>query len=323
MVAWAIVLWSLVAILFGALAYGATVGARDLRLDRLTVHLPGLPSALAGFRVLHLSDTHFMPRSFMLPLYEKMVAASREASPDLILLTGDLAAGSENMPLACQWLSRLGAPLGAFAVLGNHDLDVTIERWLLDLGTGGDPEGSREPLAAAGVTLLHNEWRVVDVRGRRVLLVGLGDASCGLDDLAEALEGAPSDVDLTIFLSHSPDIFDRAGLEHADLVLCGHTHAGQMMLPGIGPLWAPVWRGRRRGAGLLSLGEVVAHVSRGVGATWPARLGAPPQVALLDLQPGQPDGLPVWPVLKRRPLGDDAPAPSPDAASATEGGEAP
>ena len=307
MVAWAIVLWSLVLVMAAALAYGALVGARDLRLDRLTVHLPGLPPDLAGLRVVHLSDTHFMPGTFMLPLYEKMVAATAEASPDLILLSGDIAAGSENLPLALPWLSRLSAPLGIFAVLGNHDLDVTMERWLLDLDTGGDPEALREPLASAGVTLLHNEWRVLDVRGRRLLIVGVGDASCGLDDLAEALDGAPSDVDLTIFLSHSPDLFDREGLDHADLVLCGHTHAGQMMLPGIGPLWAPVWRGRKRGAGLLSLGEVVAHVSRGIGATWPARLGAPPQVALLDLQPGQPDGLPVWPVLKRAPLATHAP----------------
>jgi hypothetical protein len=319
MVAWAIVLWSLVLILVAALTYGAVIGARDLRLDRLSVHLPGLPPDLAGLRVVHLSDTHFMPSGFMRLVYEKMVAACAEASPDLILLTGDLAAGSENLPIAVQWFSRITAPLGIFAVLGNHDLDVTMERWLLDLDTGGDPDALREPLAAAGVTLLHNEWRILDVRGRRLLIVGIGDASCGLDDLVEALDGAPSDVDLTIFLSHSPDIFDRPGLERADLVLCGHTHAGQMMLPGIGPLWAPVWRGRRRGAGLLSLGEVVAHVSRGVGATWPARLGAPPQVALLDLQPGQPDGLPVWPVLTRRPLGDEAPTPSPAAAPATEG----
>jgi predicted MPP superfamily phosphohydrolase len=303
MVTWAIVLWSLVGILVGALAYGAVVGARDLRLERITVHLPGLPADLAGLRVLHLSDTHFIPGTFMQPVDEKMVAYSREVEPDIILLTGDLAAGSENLPLACEWLAKLSAPLGIFAVLGNHDLDVTMERWLLGLDTGGDPDTARGPLARSGVTLLHNEWAAVEARGRRLLIVGVGDASCGLDDIALALEDAPVDADLTILLSHSPDIFDRPGLERADLVLCGHTHAGQMMLPGIGPLWAPVWRGRRRGAGVLALGDVVAHVTRGVGATWPARLGAPPQVALLDLQPGPPDGLPVRPALHRPPSG--------------------
>jgi hypothetical protein len=301
MLAWAIVLWTLVVIMFSALAYGATVGARDLRLERITVHLPKLAPDLAGLRVLHLSDTHFMPGTFIRPLYEKMVAAAGEAGAELILLTGDLAAGSANMPVALEWLSRLSAPLGVFTVLGNHDLDVTMERWLLDLETGGDPEDLREGLAEAGVTLLHNEWRVVEARGRRVLLVGIGDASCGLDDLPAVIAGAP-EADLVIYLSHSPDVFDRAGMEHADLVLCGHTHAGQMMLPGIGPLWAPVWRGRRRGVGVLALGEVVGHVTRGVGATWPARIGAPPQAALLELQPGQPDGLAVKPALARKPL---------------------
>jgi len=307
MVAIAAILWALVAVLVTALLYGSLVEARRLRTDRLPLALPRLPERLEGLRIVHLGDTHCKPSPFYESLFRAMVEAVNAADADLVLISGDMAAGAENLDVAAHWLGQLRARHGVFAVAGNHDLNITMERWLLGLDQGVEVETVRARLAEAGVELLHNEARWLQLRGEPVLLLGVGDVSSGLDDLPatieDALRSAPdaaAEPALTIVLTHSPDLLDRAGVEVADLVLAGHTHAGQMMLPGVGPVWSPVWHGRRRGAGLLAAGDVAAHVTRGVGTSWPVRLGCPPQVAVLELRRGTLEGLAVTPRLEHR-----------------------
>lgn len=298
MVAWAIVLWSLVVLLAGAVAYGMFYEARRLSVERLSVHLPALPTGLRGLRIVHISDLHARPDKFFAPLYERLVEEVNRAEADLVLVSGDLAAGADNMPFAARLLSRMTSRHGLFVTLGNHDVNVTMERWLQGLEEGFDVEALRQVLADHGVRLLHNETVVLEIAGCRVALVGLGDASCGLDDLPSAT-GEFADADLVIVVEHSPDILDRPGIEVADLVLCGHTHGGQMMIPRRGTIWAPVWRDRRRGAGLLACGDVACHVTRGVGVTWPMRIACPPQLAILELDRGPLNGLCVPPALRR------------------------
>jgi predicted MPP superfamily phosphohydrolase len=298
MIITAIVLWLLVAVVILALMYGALFEARRIRTERIRVALPRLPEALAGFRIVHIGDTHCRTGRFYEGLYRQMVAAVNEADADLVLISGDLAAGSDHIPVAARWLGALRARLGVLAVPGNHDLNITMERWLLGLTQGFDVEEIRRSLADVGVTLLHNESKVIEANGQRIVVLGIGDASTGLDDLENTVTSMPSG-DLIIILTHSPDLLDVAGVEVADLVLCGHTHGGQMMLPGIGPVWSPVWRGRLRGEGLLAAGDVAVHVTRGVGTSWPVRLGCPPQVAVLELQRAPIRGRPVTPMLKR------------------------
>lgn len=288
MVVWATVLWALVIMLFGLTAYGLHE-ARRLRVERIRVYLPNLPEALRGLRIVHISDLHARPSRFLAPLFQRLVEEVNRADADLVLVSGDLAAGAENMSIAARLLSHMSSRHGLFVTLGNHDLNVTMERWLQGLDEGFDVEVLRRILADHGVRLLHNEAVMVERAGHRVAIVGVGDASCGLDDLCGATAGLPA-ADLVIVVEHSPDILDRPGIEIADLVLCGHTHGGQMMIPGWGSVWAPVWRDRRRGAGLLACGDVACHVSRGVGVTWPIRVGCPPQLAILELHPGALNG---------------------------------
>ncbi|MBC7287542.1 MAG: metallophosphoesterase [Armatimonadetes bacterium] len=300
MVLIAAILWSAVlAVVVGA-AYGAFIGARRLRVDTLTVTVPRLPPELSGLRIVHIADTHFKPTAFYDTLYEQMFNAIDAAQPDIVMITGDIASGNDYFQMAARRLSRLKSRYGVFAVAGNHDLNITMERWLQGTAHLADIEEMKRTMARAGMTLLHNEHVVLEIAGRKVAVVGVGDASVGLDDVPAALAALP-EADFVVVLSHSPDVMDSAGMEVADLVLCGHTHAGQFMLPGIGPLWAPVWRDRRRGVGLLVFGDVVGHVTRGVGSTWPFRIGCPPQVAVLDLQPGPPRGRKLPPEL-RHPL---------------------
>ncbi len=296
----AIILWAIVILGAVAVVYGSVVEARRVQTDRLEVRLPRLPVGLEGLRIVHIGDTHCKPGRFYEPLFRRMVEAVNAAEADLVLVSGDLAAGGENTPIAARWLGQCRGRLGVYAVPGNHDLNVTMERWLMGLGQGFDVEEERRWLAEAGVTLLHNESVVIEHQGVRILLLGVGDVSSGVDDLEEMLKSAP-EGDFTILLTHSPDILDQPGVEVADLVLCGHTHAGQMMLPGLGPVWSPVWRVRSRGVGLLAAGDVVVHVTRGIGTSWPVRLGCPPQVAVLELARGPVEGKSVPPTLAHRP----------------------
>ncbi|MCX7600180.1 MAG: metallophosphoesterase [Armatimonadetes bacterium] len=291
MFAWAIVLWSLVAVMLGIAVYGL-YEARQLREDRIRVSLPNLPQALRGLRIVHISDLHARPSWFLAPLFDRLVEGVNRAQADLILVSGDLAAGADNMPVAAGLLSRMTSRHGLFVTLGNHDVNVTMERWLQGLEEGFDVEVLRRILEGEGVRLLHNEAVTVEIAGCRVAIIGVGDASCGLDDLRGAIANLPP-ADLVILVGHSPDILDQPEIEVADLVLCGHTHGGQMMIPGWGSVWAPVWRDRRRGAGLLAFGDVACHVSRGVGVTWPVRVACPPQLAILELCHGPLNGLPL------------------------------
>lgn len=298
MLAWAIVLWGLVVLLAGAVAYGVLYEARRLSVERLSVLLPALPPGLRGLRIIHISDLHARPSRFLAPLFERLVEEVNRADADLVLVSGDLAAGADNMPFAARLLSRMTSRHGLFVTLGNHDVNVTMERWLQGLEEGFDVEALRRILADEGIRLLHNEAVVLEIAGYHVALIGLGDASCGLDD-PPSVAGPVVDADLVIAVEHSPDILDRPGIEVADLVLCGHTHGGQMMIPGRGTIWAPVWRDRRRGAGLLACGDVACHVTRGVGVTWPMRIACPPQLAVLELDRGPLNGLSVPPTLRR------------------------
>ncbi len=304
MTALAAILWTLVALLAAALLYGALVGARALRLERIVVQLPHLPAAAEGFAIAHVSDLHLKSSKLFEPVWQRAIEMTMQAAPDLIVITGDIAAGAENMDEVRRWLPKLSARHGVFAVLGNHDLNFTMERALVGDDWHPSIEAWRSLLDECGVRLLHNQWHLLELDGWRLLLVGVGDASHGADDIDAAFAGAPS-ADLVIMLSHSPDIIDRPGAERADLILCGHTHGGQMMIPGLGPAWAPVWRDRRRGAGLLRFGDVAMHVSRGVGTTWPVRLNCPPHVAVLELRRGPLNGRPLQPELSKPQPGSE------------------
>lgn len=306
------VLWLLV---FGTavfFAYTFWIEPRRLVVDSLALELPDLPPELEGLRLVHLSDLHCRerPGHFSEQMARRAVQATLEAEPDLVCLTGDLGELSRSGKTVAELLAPL-ADLTTLVVMGNHDHDRILEH-----------QGSAQPLRhltaaqwqaamqAVGLIVLHNEHLTLELRGRRVVVAGVGDPSCGWDDLPRALEGAPAG-DLRLILVHSPDLVDDPRSDWAHVLLCGHTHGGQIRLPGIGTPWAPVWRDRRRSAGLLRIGGVLCHVSRGVGAGVRNRFLCPPQVAVLTLtrQGGTPAV--VLPRLAHDLLPEDNPAPLP------------
>jgi uncharacterized protein len=291
-IALATALWAILGLFVAFLVYAHFVEPMRLRVRHQEVRLPRLPAELEGVVVAHLSDLHCRPEARPLRVVKQAIAEVLAAKPDVICLSGDICHHSPFLELGCEYVAPLAeyGPERVLAVLGNHDHDCTLEAEAV--GLGGAPRSAKELLAGfsrAGLGMLHNETRALTVRGRTVAVMGLGDVGCGRDDIERALAQAP-EADLRITVTHSSDALDLPGIEWADLVLCGHTHGGQFVLPGIGTPWAPVWRDRRRSAGLFTVGGVPCHVSRGVGAGTEARFLCHPEVVLLTLRRGEASG---------------------------------
>lgn len=294
MIVTSIVLWTAVAALVVFAYYVRFVEATALRVERVEVAIRDLPPQLAGLRIVHLSDLHLRNRPRALDLGLRAIELAMAEEADLICVTGDIGHRSWHISQAVKVMAPLDAEYGVYAVLGNHDLDRSLElntfRENVDLDT---VQRWVEGMETIGVDVLFNEHRRIAVNGHMLAVAGVGDPSCGFDNLSAALADAPL-ADVRILLSHSPDVFDEPGAEWAHLILCGHTHGGQIRLPLIGSPWAPVWRGRDRACGLMRVGpDTVAYVSRGSGAGTAARFHCPPEVTVLTLVQGCTDGLRV------------------------------
>jgi uncharacterized protein len=272
----------------------AMVGDRHLLTSRPRVSLPGLGAGLSGARVAHLSDIHHGPWQSTHALME-LVRHVNDLEPDLLVLTGDYVhMGARFIEPVFAHLAGIRAPLGRFAVWGNHD------RW-----TDRDGDRMGAAMRAAGVTELCNEARVIERHGARLAVVGVDDPLLGAPDLDAALAGVPDDVP-AILLVHTPAFVDHVHDPRVRLALAGHTHGGQLVLPLLGAvspdiqgalLFFPTdqWRREARhrsGTFWIDRGArddeapdgFWLHVSRGIGMTvLPLRIGCPPEVALLEL----------------------------------------
>ena len=216
------------------------------------------------------------------------VEATNAARPDLVLLGGDqLDARLQDSPgpLLAE-LSRLRAPLGVYGVWGNHDYGSFRRYANQFLGRApADREArrmaSRRAFADAGVTILRDEGRALR---DDLWLGGVDDLWHGQPDPARALAGAGKRG--TVLLSHNPDILPDLPLA-AGLVLCGHTHGGQVRLPLFGALVVPSDYGQRFAMGWVSGAHgTPGYVSRGLGMSGlPFRNLCPPEIALLTLTP--------------------------------------
>lgn len=302
-------LWLLVIGIVAFIYYSHWVEPRQLRLSRLKVAVPRLPSELEGFKIIHLADLHVKSagKVFPLTMARQAVEIALRQQPDLVCITGDLGQESRHIELAAEALRPL-AQVTTFAVMGNHDHDKMLESEF-----AGPPEGRldteqwRAAVEQAGLQVLHNQNCPLEVKGQPIIIAGAGDASCGFDDLERTLQDRPRGA-LHLLLSHSPDIVDCPESDWADLVLCGHTHGGQAKLPLIGTPWAPVWRYRRRSEGLFRVGEAVCFVSRGVCGGIRTRFLCPPEVCEITLTSSQGDHVRQLPRQRRLKAKPAAPA---------------
>ncbi len=228
---------------------------------------PGLPHALDGLRIAHLSDLHMSGR-VAVEYFQEIVQWTNDQSPDLIALTGDLVEFNPQLQWIETTLAKLEAKHGVYFVRGNHDDKCDHARM-------------RAMLRDAGHNDLAHTWVDRVIRGCRVRFVGnelpwfapAGDPN-----------GDGGHRDYTIALAHGPDQFHWGAQHGVGLLLAGHNHGGQIRVPLLGALVTPSIHGVRYNSGVFRQGQTVMHVSRGAGSLAPLRYNCPPEVAVLTLR---------------------------------------
>lgn len=245
--------------------------------ERIEIRLARLPEAFHGFRIAQITDIHFGPYMDQ-PELERAMRLAQEFHPDLVALTGDFVshpfgqrsglAGAKNAePCADVFARWKGVPM--FAVLGNHD------HW-------NNAEVVAAALAERGIRVLRNQAQALERSGQRLWVAGIDDALDGRPDLSQAMTKIPQ-TDATVLLAHEPDFADYAAKYPVDLQLSGHSHGGQVRVPGIGPIVLPPMAEKYH-TGLNRVGHLQVYTSRGVGViNPPVRLNCPPEVSLITL----------------------------------------
>ena len=241
-------------------------------IERIALPIADLPAGLRGLTIAHLSDFHVSPHVHP-DSVRRAVRMTMAQKPDLIALTGDYIHRHENEAMPCaQALSLLHAPLGVHAVLGNHDCLRQRDRVV-----------SAE-LQRVGLAPLRNASRRLSHNGEAFYVVGVDDVRFRYADLARALHGVPHDA-FKIMLVHEPDFADFAQRKQIALQLSGHSHGGQVRLPGLGALLLPSY-GRKYPIGLRRMPDGMwLYTTRGVGVGLPPiRYNCPAEITLLTLQ---------------------------------------
>ncbi len=193
--------WGVRGAVSALLIYMILIEPRWLRVTRQNVVIEGLPAALDGLRIAHVTDLHVGAPGLGRGNFQRVIRRVEEFQPDVIALTGDLIARNAWLRLRLSDCLPLHAKYGCFAVLGNADRRRAEE--------------VVQELQALGVNVLTNRNELVNVNGTTLAIVGVNNPSEKLDDLETALRGVPADAGLTLLLAHAPDIVKRLGQHRA------------------------------------------------------------------------------------------------------------
>jgi predicted MPP superfamily phosphohydrolase len=258
------VLATTIGALTGAGAYGMAYERHRIGVTEATLDVFGLPPAFDGLRIGFLTDIH---HSALVPAQDVMTAVTlaNDAKPDLMVLGGDYVTFGDRRfvhPVA-ELLAPLRAPHGVFAILGNHD----------------DDRDMPAALTAQHITVLKDARTTVQIGGDTLELAGVRFWTRRPQDIARVVRRAEHPV---LLLAHDPRRLAEAAELNIPGVLSGHTHGGQVVLPGVGAI------ARRRFQVLSGLGQranTSIFVSRGIGTVYvPVRFNCPPEVALVTLR---------------------------------------
>jgi uncharacterized protein len=266
----------------GTVGYATAIEPEELVTTTYRITPPGWQSG--RLRVAAIADLHAGGPNMTLEHIRRTVDQTNLLAPDIVVLLGDYVAThrfvTERVPDAA-WaaeFARLSAPLGVWAILGNHD-------WWHDLA------GVRAALAKVGIPVLENRALLLGEGRHRFWLAGLGDqlayrlgpgAFRGVDDLDGTLAQVTTG-DPVILLIHEPDLFPRIS-DRVALTLAGHTHGGQIRIPMIWPNLVPSHFGSRFAYGHIVEAGRHMVVSGGLGTSIvPVRLGVPPEIVHIEI----------------------------------------
>jgi predicted MPP superfamily phosphohydrolase len=262
----------------------------DIRVEHVGIRLARLPQAFDGLRLAQLSDIHFgeyMSKSHL----QHIVDLTNAQSPDMVVLTGDYVTGrlvgeddgrnseeddrraEKAWPCAEVLRGLVKARYGRIAILGNHDCFT-------------NPEIVTEALTSSGFLVLRNRSFPIESHGARFWLAGVDDILEHYGDPEATLHGVPR-TECVVVAMHEPDYVERILKYGIDLQISGHSHGGQVRLPGIGPLYLP--KGAKKyPLGYYRIGNVQLYTNRGVGVIHlPVRFMCPPEITVFTLQSGR------------------------------------
>jgi predicted MPP superfamily phosphohydrolase len=290
--------WGRAAVGAAALAVAGTTYATGVELRHWTLRqatLPVLPAGAQPVRLLHISDLHMTPNQRS---KQRWVASLADLGPDLVVNTGDNLAHRQAVPAVLRALQPLMTLPGVF-VFGNNDYygprPKSPAHYLI--GTGKKIRGAPLPWADLRAAFVEHGWhdmtnirRQLTVRGRRIVVAGVDDPHLRRDRYQRIAGRADPTAELRLGLAHSPEprVLDSFAADGYDLVLAGHTHGGQLRLPGFGAIVTNCGLDRSRARGASRWGaHTWLHVSAGIGTSpfAPVRFACPPEASLLTLVP--------------------------------------
>lgn len=255
------------------LSYGR--GARNAISYQVREHefiIDALPFVFDGLRILHLSDIH---ADGIAGEAEELCGLLRTINADLCVITGDYrfrthSSHTKTIEVMEKILAAIDVPMGTWGILGNHDFIESVSA-----------------LEKSGLPILLNETVALKRNGSRIWLAGVDDDHlyhCA--DLGKTLAEIPPEETI-ILLSHTPELYKKAALEEVDLFLCGHTHGGQICLPGGLPVITNAACDNRYCSGRWRCQNMQGYTSLGTGSSGvPVRFNCPPEVAIHTLRRG-------------------------------------
>jgi len=246
----------------------------DIRLERKIISLEKLPENFEGLKIIQISDLH----SKKFGRKEKRILEIiGQQKADFIFITGDInEARQKKIDSNIKFWEKLGKINSGcvYAVFGNHLYeDKKIEPIII-----------RDILEKSGIQVLDNENIKLEREGQYIWLLGVNDPHTNHHNLLKALQGVDNSS-IRILLSHSPEIVDDFRAGDADLILTGHTHGGQVKIPGVRAFWSPTKYHGKYARGLFKVKGVYVYVNRGIGTKkLPIRFNSRPEITLFTLK---------------------------------------
>ncbi|TVT60533.1 metallophosphoesterase [Amycolatopsis rhizosphaerae] len=281
----------------GAAALGYAVGIERRHWTLRTAELPVLAPGAQPIRVLHISDLHMLPGQ---KSKQRWVAALGELEPDLVVNTGDNLAHPHAVPYVLRAIGSLLDRPGVF-IFGSNDYYApkpkNPARYLMPRGKKKRIHGNQLPWRDLRAAFVEHGWldlthvrRTLTAAGQTVFAAGVDDPHLHRDRYSDIAGPADRNATLRLGITHSPEprVLDTFAEDGYDLVLAGHTHGGQLRIPGIGALVTNCELDRSRARGTSRWGaHMWLHVSAGLGTSpyAPARFACPPEASLLTLVP--------------------------------------